>query len=247
MTVNSQTQDLYVKRVEISGLTDNVLNLAGLGTSGSIGTAPHTVDVYNIITIDQTVGSLTISAPNPTNTTPQITVSVNNTGSAAFTFTATGVSTTIPAGAGIYMQWTGAGYSLMNGGGGSATTPSSVASTGAVTSSSATAGIGYATGAGGTVTQGTSRTTGVTLSKVCGAITLFTAAGSATPFSFTVTNTTVAATDRIIVNQVSGTDHYAVYVTNVAAGSFQLTVVDLTGTTSEAPVIGFAVHKAVTA
>src|SRR5574343_565421 len=123
-------------------------------------------------------------------------------------------------------------------------TGTSLAVTGALTSSG-TAGIGYATGAGGTVTQGTSRTTGVTLNKITGSITLVSAAGSATPFTFTVTNSTVAATDAIVVTQKSGTDKYAVYVTAVGAGSFDLTVVDLTGTTTEQPVIKFAVFKAV--
>jgi hypothetical protein len=114
-----------------------------------------------------------------------------------------------------------------------------------VRSTSATGGIGYATGAGGAVTQGTSRTTGVTLNNVCGAITLFTAAGSATWQSFTVTNSAVAATDTIIVNQRSGTDLYMVHVTAVAAGSFRISFATTGGTTSEAPVFNFSVIKAV--
>lgn len=121
------------------------------------------------------------------------------------------------------------------------------ASTGAFTTLTATTSAGYATGAGGTVTQLISRTTGVTINKICGQITLFSAAGSATPATFTVTNSTVAATDTIIVNQASGTDAYAVYVTGVSASSFKLTVVDLTGTTAEAPVLNFSVIKSVNA
>jgi hypothetical protein len=116
---------------------------------------------------------------------------------------------------------------------------------GSVRSTSATGGIGYGTGAGGAVTQGTSRTTGVTLNNVCGAITLFTAAGSATWQSFTVTNSTVAATDTIIVNQRSGTDLYMVHVTAVGAGSFRISYATTGGTTSEAPVFNFSVIKAV--
>lgn len=118
---------------------------------------------------------------------------------------------------------------------------------GAVTSVSATGGIGYGTGAGGAVTQGTGRTTGVTLNKVCGAITLVSAAGSATAFSFTVTNSTVAATDAIWLSQKSGTDKYVLLVTAVAAGSFQITAYTTGGTTTEQPVINFAVCKAVAA
>ncbi|RTL72375.1 MAG: hypothetical protein EKK41_05025 [Hyphomicrobiales bacterium] len=114
-------------------------------------------------------------------------------------------------------------------------------------STHATKGIGYSTGAGGTVTQLTSRTTGVTLNTVSGAITLFSAAGSTTPATFTVTNSAVAATDTIILNQKSGTNLYILLVTAVAAGSFNVTVYTTGGTTAEAPVINFAVLKAVTA
>lgn len=107
--------------------------------------------------------------------------------------------------------------------------------------------IGYGTGAGGAVEQATSRTTGVTLDKVCGAITLFSAAGSTTPASFTVTNSTVAATDVIRLSQKSGTDKYVLLVTAVAAGSFEITAYTTGGTTTEQPVINFAVFKAVVA
>jgi hypothetical protein len=127
-----------------------------------------------------------------------------------------------------------------------AATGTSLAVTGAVTSSG-TAGVGYATGAGGAVTQLTSRTTGVTLNKTAGAITMFSAAGTTTAATFTVTNSTVAATDVIILNQKSGTDLYDLMVTAVAAGSFNLTFRTTGGTTTETPVFNFAVIKAVAA
>lgn len=116
-----------------------------------------------------------------------------------------------------------------------------------VLSTSATAGIGYGTGAGGTVTQLTNRTTGVTLNKTTGAITLVSAAGSATPATFTVTNSAVAATDTIVLNQKSGADLYHLLVTAVAAGSFNITAFTTGGTTTESPVINFAVLKGVAA
>jgi hypothetical protein len=125
-------------------------------------------------------------------------------------------------------------------------TGTSLATTGAITSSG-TAGVGYATGAGGAVTQGTSRTTGVTLNKTTGAITLYSAAGSATAATFTVTNSTVAATDVIILNQKSGTDLYDLMVTAVAAGSFNITFRTTGGSTTETPVFNFAVIKGVAA
>ena len=117
---------------------------------------------------------------------------------------------------------------------------------GGVLANEATTGIGYATGAGSTVTQATSRTTGVTLDKTNGAITLVSAAGTATWQTFTVTNNKVSATDTIIVNQKSGTDLYQIFVTNVAAGSFKITFATTGGTTTEQPVFNFAVIKAVT-
>ena len=106
--------------------------------------------------------------------------------------------------------------------------------------------LGYTTGGGGTVTQGTSRTTGVTLNKPSGAITLFSAAGSTTAATFTVTNSTVAATDVIILNQKSGTDLYDLMVTAVASGSFNITFRTTGGSTTETPVFNFAVIKGAT-
>jgi hypothetical protein len=129
---------------------------------------------------------------------------------------------------------------------GPATSVTSLTATGAITSTG-TGGVGYATGAGGAVTQGTSRTTGVTLNKRCGAITMFTAAGSATAASFTVTNSTVGANDVIILNQASGTNLYVLLVTAVSAGSFTVTFYTTGGTTSDAPVINFAVIDGVAA
>jgi hypothetical protein len=108
------------------------------------------------------------------------------------------------------------------------------------------AGLGYGTGSGGTVTQATSRTTGVTLDKTNGSITLVSAAGTATWQSFTVTNSTVAATDVVILSQRSGTDLYMLEVTAVAAGSFRISFATTGGTTTEQPVFNFAVIKAVT-
>ena len=110
-----------------------------------------------------------------------------------------------------------------------------------------TAGLlGYGTGAGGTVTQATSRTTGVTLNKSNGAITLVSAAGTTSWQTFTVTNSLVSATDTVIVCQKSGTDLNEIHVTAVAAGSFNISFRTTGGTTTEQPVFNFAVIKAVT-
>lgn len=122
-----------------------------------------------------------------------------------------------------------------------------VDSTGNLLVVAASGALGYGTGSGGAVTQATSRTTGVTLNKANGAITLVSAAGTTTWQSFTVTNSTVEATDVIRVCQKSGTDLYQIHVTAVGAGTFRITFATTGGTTTEQPVFNFAVIKAVTA
>ena len=125
--------------------------------------------------------------------------------------------------------------------------------TGAITSSAPTGGgIGYATGAGGAVSQATDRTTGVTLSKLSGQITTqATSLAAAALVSFTVTNTTVAIGDTIILSIQSGptTVGTIAYVTTVAAGSFQITLKNLHAATADtgAAIINFAVIKSVAA
>lgn len=114
---------------------------------------------------------------------------------------------------------------------------------GTLVSSNPTGGIGYTTGAGGAVTQATSRTTGVTLNKITGAVTLVSAAGSASWQTFTLTDSAIAATDVVRVTQQSGTDKYEIFVTNTAAGSCQITYATTGGTTTEQPVFNVAVIK----
>lgn len=119
-----------------------------------------------------------------------------------------------------------------------------------VTTSSAT-GLGYGTGTGGTVTQATDRSTGVTLSKLSGAITMNAASLAAgAEVSFTVTNTLVAATDvPVVAIKSMSTGSPQAYVTAVAAGSFQITVSNLHAATADttADVINFVIIKGVAA
>ena len=64
---------------------------------------------------------------------------------------------------------------------------------------------GYITGDGGTVTQATSKSTAVTLNKKCGTVTMNGAALAADAIvSFTLTNSTIAATDVIALIHASG-------------------------------------------
>jgi hypothetical protein len=115
---------------------------------------------------------------------------------------------------------------------------------------SSTGKHGYATGSGGTVTQATSKATGVTLSKSTGQITLNAAALNLdTTVSFTLTNTVIEAGDILIMNHISGGTAGS-YLLNAqsAAGSASINVRNITaGSLSEAIVIAFAVIKAVAA
>lgn len=122
---------------------------------------------------------------------------------------------------------------------------------GSIKSNGATAGIGYATGAGGTVTQGTDKSTGVTLDKVTGTVTMHNATLNAgTTVGFVLTNSAIAATDVIVVNLKSGAtaDSYVVTVTAVAAGSCRIELRNTSaGNLGEAVVLSFAVIKGVAA
>ena len=119
-----------------------------------------------------------------------------------------------------------------------------------VKSKHATAGIGYATGAGGSVTQITDKTTGVTLNTICGHITLAAesmAAGARR--TFTVTDSAVGTLDGVFVwfdtpGATSGT--YLICVSAVAAGAFDITIKnDTAGALNEQPIVGFAIIKSV--
>lgn len=90
-----------------------------------------------------------------------------------------------------------------------------------------TQGFGYATGTGGTVTQQTNRTTGVTLNTLSGAITTNNASLAAEGTAdFVVTNNKVAINDVVLVSVRSGSNGGGtiVSVNGVAAGSFTIRV-----------------------
>lgn len=100
---------------------------------------------------------------------------------------------------------------------------------------------------GGTVTQGTNKATGVTLSTHSGQITTDNAAlAAAAEATFTVTNTLVAAVDVVVVNVASGgtSGEYLAHCSAVAAGSFDITLANMSAASaSDAVVINFAIIK----
>jgi hypothetical protein len=133
---------------------------------------------------------------------------------------------------------------------GVSTVTGSIVATASITSSGQTSGVGYSTGAGSTVTQATSKATGVTLNRVCGQITMNNAAlNPVTAVTFTLTNSAIATTDVVIVNIDSGAtaNSYTATVSAVGAGSCDIQLYNFTaGILSEAVVLNFAVIKSVT-
>lgn len=107
--------------------------------------------------------------------------------------------------------------------------------------------FGYTTGAGGTITQGTSKSTTVVLNTPSGRITMHNASLDAgVKVSFAVTNSLITATDSILVGISSGgtANAYRAAVTSIGAGTFTITVENITaGALAEAPIVNFAVMK----
>lgn len=111
-------------------------------------------------------------------------------------------------------------------------------------------GIGYGTGAGGAQTQATDKSTAVSSNTITTAITMNAAnLAAATIVSFTFTNTSIAATDQVVVTHQSGGTSGA-YTLNAfpAAGSAVISVRNNTaGGLAEAIVLRVSVYKAVSA
>jgi len=105
--------------------------------------------------------------------------------------------------------------------------------------------IGYGTAAQGTVTQATDKSTGVTLNKSSGRITMNNAAlASNTAASFTLTNSLISTNDVIITNVSGGgtAGAYTTYVSSMTAGSAVITLRNLSaGSLSEAVIVNYAI------
>ena len=107
------------------------------------------------------------------------------------------------------------------------------------------AGIGYGAGAGGTVTQSTSKSTAVTLNKPCGQITTHNASvASGAAVVFTVNNSLVTAADTVIVTGGAEVSNYEIGAKTGNNGNFVIVIRNITGTAqAEAIPINFAIIK----
>lgn len=109
--------------------------------------------------------------------------------------------------------------------------------------------VGYRARAGGEVTQLTSRATAVTLNKLCGQITVDDASLAAgAEVTFTVNNDLVEVGDvPVIALQDQGASgEIMAFVSDVAAGSFDITITNLHATTAATNfgIINFAIINA---
>jgi len=119
----------------------------------------------------------------------------------------------------------------------------------------ATSKIGYATGAGGTVTQLTSKSTAVTLDKLSGQITTHNASLAAnTVVGFTLNNSMIAASDlvivqlQIVVGNLHGIGDYSVRAGQISNGSVGIAIQNTTtGALAESLILNFAIIKGATA
>jgi len=127
-----------------------------------------------------------------------------------------------------------------------ATTPAAVTGTNVLSTTT----LGYKAGSGGSATaQATNKSTEITLNKINGKMTMNNESMSANDIkTFQFTNSTIAATDVVIVNiaDVGTPGNYLISVSDVSAGHCKITLKCIAGSSlTEALVLNFAVIKAV--
>jgi len=134
----------------------------------------------------------------------------------------------------------------INSGGVVSSTGNVLTSAGNVLVTGGVGGVGYTSGAGGTVSQATNKATGVTLNKQSGAITMqATNLAAATIVSFVLTNSTIGANDLLLLQHQSG-GTLGSYTLNAACAGGSATIYvrnNTSGGLAEALVLRYAVIK----
>ena len=105
--------------------------------------------------------------------------------------------------------------------------------------------LGYAPAAQGSVTQGSSKSTGVTLNNSMGQITMNGATlNTLTNVTFTLTNNLISAKDVVVLTVGAGATSgaYNCWISSMSAGTCTITLRNISGSNlSEAVVINFAI------
>ena len=222
------TNPIKVSRAELQDITDNprllrsferLFGLTGAAaeTLGALDVLPPTATVADIERLSDAIDALNVLPPHEPSTVVAIT---------GGSIDGTVIGGDVPA----------------------AGTFTNLSSTEGIISTSPSSGIGYAVGAGGAVTQLTSKATGVTLNRVTGTITMNAASLAAAEIvSFVLTNTTVSATDMVVVvHQSGGTLGAYGFAASPAAGSVTIAVRNnIAAALAEAIVLRYVVIKSV--
>lgn len=228
-----------------SAVSVGVTTINGLNTGTNIITFPATgTYVYEFETAD---GGSTISIQN----TIEPTASISN----QVTIANTTASTTSSTGALIVAGGVGVGGNVNVGGlisaAGNITSAGRISSTGNIYSAgsvllSSTGTVGYTAGAGGTVSQSGNKSGGVTLNKPSGEITMQnTSLSAATTVNFVLTNSSISATDLLVINQTSTANSGGYYFNAICgAGNANIAVRNImSSAASDAIVLRYAVVK----
>lgn len=118
--------------------------------------------------------------------------------------------------------------------------------TGAISSSSPSAGIGYAAGAGGSVTQTGTLGSTVNLNKICGELICVSSTFVAgTSYSFAFTNTTIGANDVVNVSCKGTVSGLCILSTNVSSAGIVIIDIHALISTTTILKINFEVKKCV--
>ncbi len=221
---NSITQDLAIGVGRTLTIAGTITGSGNIGTTGTITAGSFSATTLSVSTLS--VSTLTASVAS-------IATASISAGAAVLS------SATITAGTVTTLTATTESVSTSS--------ISTLTLAGTLRALSPTSGIGYGTGAGGTVAQTTSKSNAVTLNTVVGQITLSSfSLSSATNVSFTLTNSAIGANDVLIPAVSSGGTQgaYQVWVSTIGTGSASFTVRNATAATlSESPVISYIVVK----
>jgi hypothetical protein len=244
-TVKVAVSNLTAGRsVSMSAGTISSGNLAFTSTAQRITADTANATIANRFALqDSTVNAQTIFSvfPNGTGTTSQIQLynGTDTTNYARFNIFTSSASISFSqtvGGTGTYLPMT-----FSSGG----SERLKIFTAGDVLVTSAGGGLGYGTGAGGTVTQATNKGTAVTLNKPTGQITMNNAALlPATEITFYLNNSLITTSDLVLINATSGYGSYDVRIVSVNTGNALIGVKNTTaGSLSDALPINFALIK----